>query len=74
MQHSQTWGLDFGGPVWSQGLDMVVPVSPFQLKMFYGSVIELEQEKLRLERGECQGNLRSRAPAKRRISRFHCGM
>ena len=35
-----------GGPVWSQGLDMVVPVSPFQLRMFYGSVIELEQEKL----------------------------
>ena len=28
-----------GGPVWSQGLDSVIPLSPFQLEIFYASMI-----------------------------------
>jgi len=37
-RRSQTWGLILGGAVWSQGLDSMVLVGPFQLEICYGSV------------------------------------
>lgn len=30
--------LCFGGPFWSQGLDLVIPVNPFQLGIFHDSL------------------------------------
>ena len=30
-----------GGPVWSQGFDSVTHVSPFQLGLFYGSIVKI---------------------------------
>ena len=37
-QHCQTRSLDFGGPLWSQELDLMVLVTHFQLGIFYDSM------------------------------------
>lgn len=33
-QHFQTCGLILGGPLWSQDLDLMILVGPFQLRLF----------------------------------------
>ena len=38
-QRSRTQGLDLGGAVWGQGLDLEVLVSPFQPGVFCDSMI-----------------------------------